>query len=592
MEKDIYITSTHFSHRHTPVFFILSLLCLAGCLSVAAQPTSFRDELVLSTPELNTDVPFSPEPKRSRLVYTGEDGRLVYRPYSDRGDIIPDFSGVGYRKGERELPTVPVRVTLAPSVDDSDDTARIQQAIDAVGAMPPDVDGFRGAVLLQRGRYRVGDTLIIRESGVVLRGEGSCENGTILYADAPRRYNVISVGRPTGSRQEVEGTRQKVIDAYVPVGSRTLTVADGSPFSVSDTVVVGRPATQEWIDMIGMGPDGDMARRGGQPWLPEEYTFSFEREIVAVDGNSIVLDIPLVQSLDQDFGGGFVYRYIFPERIQDIGVEHLRIVSAFDRSQTGTLSGRNLEGPGDPARHGEVFYSDGEHARNAVAMDMVEHAWVRNVAAQWFSYAAVTISRRSAHVTVIDCAYLDGAGPVSGGQRYAFNISGQKNLVRDSYAFRARHSFVLSARVPGPNVFYNCRADEAILMSEPHHRWATGVLFDNIKHYGGSLWAVNRGTSGTGHGWSGAQIIFWNCTAALIAVQSPPMAENFAIGLGGTPDRRPIDLTWLRRQSGEELPKRPETPAHGSGHIEHPHNPVEPPSLYLRQLEERMSAKQ
>ncbi len=125
-------------------------------------------------------------------------------------------------------------------------------------------------------------------------------------------------------------------------------------------------------------------------------------------------------------------------------------------------------------------------------------------------------------------------------------------------------------------------------MSEPHHRWGVGALFDNVRHYGGSLWAVNRGTSGTGHGWSGANIVFWNCTSALIAVQSPPTAENFAIGLGGVPDRRPIDIGWIRRQSGEDIEKRPDTPAHGSGHIEHPHNPVEPRSLYLHQLQDRL----
>ncbi len=32
-----------------------------------------------------------------------------------------------------------------------------------------------------------------------------------------------------------------------------------------------------------MGPDGDMASRGGRPWQPEEYTCVFEREITATD---------------------------------------------------------------------------------------------------------------------------------------------------------------------------------------------------------------------------------------------------------------------------------------------------------------------
>lgn len=568
--------------RNPAALFAASLLLWAGCASGPVPEA------------LDSIVTFSPEPKRSVLVFPGEDGRLVYRPFTDRGDVIPDFSGVGYRRGERPLPEVPVRLTLAPSTDGSDDTARIQETIDRVAQMAPDADGFRGAVLLERGRYRVGDTLVIAESGIVLRGEGSGEDGTVLYADAPRRYTVISVGRPTEidgvleEREEIAGTRRAVIDEYVPVGAFRLNVSDASPFSVGDAVVVERPATQAWIDEIGMGPGGDMAARGGIPWPPEDYTLAFEREILAIEGNTLVLDIPLVQSLDAAFGGGYVYRYAFPGRIQDVGVEHLRIESAFDRSQTAVLTGRNMEGDGDPARLGRPFYTDAEHARIGVSMAFVEHAWVRDVMTQWLSFATVSIARRSSHVTVIDSAYLDGASPLSGGWRYAFNVHGQKNLVRDSYAFRARHAFVLNSRTPGPNVFYNCRADEAYLMSEPHHRWSTGVLFDNVEHFGGSLWAVNRGNSGTGHGWSGANIVFWNCTAALIAVQRPPTAQNFAIGLGGVPDRRPIDLRWIRLQSGEDIEERPDTPAHGSGHIEHPHNPVEPRSLYRQQLRDRL----
>jgi hypothetical protein len=572
-------------------FLILSLFCSAIVLIGMGFSSALEGET-------SAGVPFSPEPERSSLVFPGPDGRLTYKPFSDRGDVIPDFSGVGYRKGAKPLPKVPVRISVAPSENGGDDTDRIQQAINQLSAIARDEGGFRGAVLLERGRYRIGDTLRIEQSGVVLRGEGSGEDGTLLFADAPRQYTVISVGRRVAfgggpvARKEVEGTRQAVTDKYVAVGSFTLTVEDGSLFSPGDRVVVERPATQEWIDELGMGPDGSMATRGGNPWKPEEYTKSFEREIKEVDGNKLVLDIPLVQSLDQAFGGGFVYRYEFPGRIQDVGVEHLRIESDFDRSQTDNLTGGNMEGSGDPARLGQTFFTDSNHARVGVAMDVVEHGWVRNVTALWMSYSAVTISGRSAHVTVVDSAYLDGASPVRGGWRYSFGVEGQKNLVSDSYSFRARHAFVLGARVPGPNVFLNCRAEESYLMSEPHHRWSTGVLFDNVEVLGGSLWAANRGTSGSGHGWSGGNIVFWNCTSALILVQSSPTAENFAIGLGGQPDRRPIDVSWVSRESGERIEKRPDTPAHGSGFIEHPHNPVEPRSLYRQQLEDRLGRRE
>jgi hypothetical protein len=42
----------------------------------------------------------------------------------------------------------------------------------------------------------------------------------------------------------------------------------------------------------------------------------------------------------------------------------------------------------------------------------------------------------------------------------------------------------------------------------PHHRWATGLLFDNIQTE--QLHVQNRKDYGSGHGWSGAQVLFWN----------------------------------------------------------------------------------
>lgn len=46
------------------------------------------------------------------------------------GDMIPDFSRVGYRWGDRAIPDVAVVETLTPPSDGGDATALIQQAID------------------------------------------------------------------------------------------------------------------------------------------------------------------------------------------------------------------------------------------------------------------------------------------------------------------------------------------------------------------------------------------------------------------------------------------------------------------------------
>ena len=110
-------------------------------------------------------------------VYPGIDGKLVCAPDS-LGNIIPDFSNAGYGGGGVRLPIVPNKVTLWGVEGDA--TPVIQAAIDSVSAMPADVNGFRGAVLLRAGYYELNSSVTISTSGVVLRGAGQDELGTIL----------------------------------------------------------------------------------------------------------------------------------------------------------------------------------------------------------------------------------------------------------------------------------------------------------------------------------------------------------------------------------------------------------------------------
>ena len=85
-------------------------------------------------------------------VYPGPAGRLVYVP-DEQGNTIHDASHAGYRGGGVAIPTVPLRETIWPVAGDN--TAHIQAAIDRVSSRPLDAAGFRGAVLLRAGYYRV-----------------------------------------------------------------------------------------------------------------------------------------------------------------------------------------------------------------------------------------------------------------------------------------------------------------------------------------------------------------------------------------------------------------------------------------------------
>jgi hypothetical protein len=116
-------------------------------------------------------------PPNASKVYPGIDGRLVYVP-DPQGNAIPDFSHAGYGGGGVPLPFVPVKETVWPVAGDN--TANLQAAIDKVSALAPDGSGFRGAVLIKMGYYKMATPLRIQSSGVVLRGEGMGEAGTVL----------------------------------------------------------------------------------------------------------------------------------------------------------------------------------------------------------------------------------------------------------------------------------------------------------------------------------------------------------------------------------------------------------------------------
>jgi hypothetical protein len=128
-------------------------------------------------------------------VYPGPDGRLEYVP-DEQGNSIPDFSHAGYRGGGAPIPSVPIKQTVWPVAGDN--TANLQGAIDKVSAMSIDKNGFRGAVLIKMGYYKMAMPLKIQASGVVLRGEGMGDTETVLIGTG--NPSASAAGGPGGQR--------------------------------------------------------------------------------------------------------------------------------------------------------------------------------------------------------------------------------------------------------------------------------------------------------------------------------------------------------------------------------------------------------
>ena len=453
----------------------------------------------------------------SEWVTTGTTGRLIYVPDAE-GDRILDFSDVGYRgRGTALVPdNVPTQITLSPIAGDN--TAHIQAAIDQVSALPISADGYRGAVLLQAGSYNIDSQLEIRASGVVLRGVGREAGDSVLNARNPLTGGTNPNQRPlirvygNGSRSNIGSTRN-MIDKVVPAGSRSFRVDSTSGFSVGDTVRIERPSTQAWIDAVGM----DNPPNGDPPWTPGSMNVRYDRVITRIEGNRIFVDAPLANSFDQQFGGGTIREYVWSGAIENIGIENLRGEAEHD------------------------FSTDEDHAWEFISIgssqnsNRAQNVWVRNIAGEHFGDSIVVANPGSKWVTVDNAISENPISQITGSRRYTYDLSGELGLVTNAQADQGRHDFVNnSTRPAGPNVFHNSIATDARNDAGPHQRWATGTLFDNITVEGNAINARNRGSFGTSHGWSGANMVVWNSTADSYRIQNPPTAQNWLIGSTGT----------------------------------------------------------
>ena len=197
-----------------------------------------------------------------------------------------------------------------------------------------------------------------------------------------------------------------------------------------------------------------------------------------------------------------------------------------------------------------------------------KNAWARDVTSVHFGYSCVTIGSLVKWMTVQDAQCLDPVSIITGSRRYSFPVHGQLSLVQRCYTRRGRHDYVLHARVPGPNAFVDCVADNAHSDTGPHHRWSVCTLFDNVKVDGNAINVQDRQSSGTGHGWAGAQKVLWNCEAESFIIQKPPTSQNYAIGCIG------------KKRDGRHKREDGYWESHGKK--------VTPRSLYLKQLEDRL----
>jgi hypothetical protein len=285
-----------------------------------------------------------------------------------------------------------------------------------------------------------------------------------------------------------------------------------------------------------------------------------DRTIKSVAGNRITVDVPLSDSFDAAYlnpPGGSIVKYAFPGRIERIGIESLRVMA--------------------PAQDVSITQAQYTFLRtNAVSDAWLHDVWVQD------TQNTITLGPSSRRMTLEDLRiahtvpFTEAASPAD------IAISGTQILVhRSTVTGQGVWPVVTQNGVTGPNVVLHFKSDQAGVA--PHQRWATGLLVDSSEFENGterrpSVAFSNREYAGSGHGWSVGWAVAWNVTGAYLLIQQPPGAMNWCIGCAG----RPPTILWHGNKIA--IPPIP------SETWELPGVKVQPASLYLEQLRERLGA--
>nr|MBP6759661.1 pectate lyase [Flavobacterium sp.] len=340
-----------------------------------------------------------------------------------KGNQIPDFSYAGYLASEKAIPNLENKIFVPKQEQDA--TQIIQAAIDYVSELKPNKSGFRGAVLLDKGTFKISGTLYIKTSGVVLRGSGNNENGTVLLGTGLNRESVIRV---LGVDDKKLGETFEFNTTYTPLGTQKIQLKNASKLKNSDEIIISKALTDNWIKELKMDDFG--AETAWVGWKKNDWNISWNRVVTKINGNEVTLNAPLTMALDDVYGTAKVTVYSWPGRIEQIGIENILMKSTFNASNP----------------------KDEEHRWQAISIENAKNAWVKQVAFQHFSGGAVSLLKSAQQITVEDCIATEPISEIAGFRRLTFYTEGQQTLFQRCYSENGYHDFAVGGfGTTGPN---------------------------------------------------------------------------------------------------------------------------------------------
>lgn len=414
-----------------------------------------------------------------------------------------DFSFAGYGAGIKALPAVPAVVVVKPG--GGDDTKLLQAAIDAVAAMPLK-NGFRGAIQLIEGTFKVSGQLNINKNGIVIRGSKPAGKSTTLIATGIDRRTLIVIGN---EKEPITGDTIRITNLIIPAGSLKVKVSNVEGLAVGDDIAITRGSTKAWISALGMdtakGAFADLRIH----WRPGSRNIIWDRTITAVDiaKKEITLDAPITTAVEEKFGGATLVKVTANKPVENIGLEQLTLRSEFDTT----------------------LKKDEEHSWIGIQVENAKDVFLRQINFYHFSGSAVRVGTKARRVTIFDCKSLQPVSEIGGYRRHSYLVEGQQVLVYKCLAEQGVNDFAAGLCAGGPNVFLDCTATDAHDASGAFESWASGILYEKVRVDKAAIRIGFDMTRTQGAGWTAANSLLWNCTATELVAKGAEGSENIVV---------------------------------------------------------------
>lgn len=350
-----------------------------------------------------------------------------------QGGPLPDFSWAGYHAGG-ELPnakvTANVRAFGARGDGETDDTAAFQRALDEAPS---------GVLLVPRGHYRLSQLNWTR-SGLVLRGEGSGAQGSVLHfaaslADLQRLVTLPESNKLSWSGGLIQvfptGAERKISEVASAAhrGEDRLKLADASSIRAGELLFLRLSEDgQRSLERHLLGEPG----AGQSNAAPLQSTcaariLDWSFQVARVEGNEVVLSEPLRTDVRSSWTPT-VWRMPV---VREVGIEHLVI---------------DFPSTPYPGHHRERGYNAVEFSHNVV------DAWIRDVEIRNCD-SGVFVGRRSKWLTLTELRFVSTrAGDAKGNQgHHGVALSSCSDVLVADVSFEAEliHELTLTHRAVG-----------------------------------------------------------------------------------------------------------------------------------------------